>query len=66
MSLLSTLHSIPISPHPLYSYLLNLNSQLAKVLLVPHILICILHLIEREDLLVNHRLDLICVNCTVL
>jgi hypothetical protein len=45
--------------------LVDLDAQLAKVLLVPHILVSLLSLIESENLLVNDRLDVVGLDGTV-
>lgn len=45
-----------------YTYCLDLDNNLAKVLLVPLVLVRLLHLLEPKDLLVNDRLDLVRVN----
>jgi hypothetical protein len=44
----------------LYMYLLDLDAKLAKVLLVPHVLVSVLCLVEAEDLVVDDGLDVVC------
>jgi len=39
--------------------LLDFDAKLAKVLLVPHVLVSVLGLVEGEDLLVDHGLDVV-------
>lgn len=48
-------------PRP-YIYLINLDSELAKVFLIPHILVSILGLLQREHLFIHHRLDPVGIN----
>jgi len=47
------------------SSLVDLDAQLAEVLLVPHILVGLLSLIESEDLLINNGLNVVRLNGTV-
>lgn len=46
-------------------HLLNLDADLAEVLLVPLELVSLLELLEREDLLVNNRLDVVGLDSSV-
>lgn len=45
--------------------LVDLNAQLAEVLLVPHVLIGLLGLVQSENLLVDDRLDVVRLDGTV-
>lgn len=48
-----------------YHPLLNLNAQLAKVLLIPHVLVRLLRLVEREDLFIDDGFDVVGFNGAV-
>lgn len=45
--------------------LLNLDANLAKVLLIPLELISLLELLKRKHLLINNRLDVVCLNRSI-
>jgi hypothetical protein len=47
------------------TFLLDLNAQLAEVLLVPHVLVSVLCLVEREDLFIDDRLNVVCLDSAV-
>jgi hypothetical protein len=47
------------------TFLLDLNAQLAKVLLVPHVLISVLCLVEGEDLFIDDRINVVCLDSAV-
>jgi hypothetical protein len=45
--------------HPCNQLLVNLNAQLTKVLLIPHVLVRVFGLVESEDFLVDDGLDVV-------
>ena len=45
-----------------YFYSIHLDSELAEVFLIPHILVCVLGLLQRKHLFIHHRLDPIRIN----
>ena len=47
------------------SRVINLDRQLAKVLLIPHILICLFEILQTKDFLIHNRLDPIRINTFV-
>ena len=47
------------------SRVINLDRQLAKVLLLPHVLICLFEILQTKDLLIHNRLDPIRINTFV-
>jgi hypothetical protein len=50
---------------PLMEFLISFDAKLAKMLLVPHILVCLFQFVQREHLLINDGTDIIGFDCTV-